>query len=116
MTGASIEWNGDQITAAVKDATAKGLFSAAEHVLEEANRVVPLEEGTLDRSGVASVDEPSLTAAVSFDTPYAARQHEELGWRHAKGRTAKYLETPLVETRDAQGQIIADTIRRATGG
>ena len=34
-------------------------------------------------------------AAVSYDTPYAIRQHEDLSYKHDAGRKAKYLEDPL---------------------
>jgi hypothetical protein len=59
------------------------------------------------------VDEPSLTAMVSYDTPYAVRQHEELQWRHAPGRTAKYLENSLNAARPEIAAIIAAQVRRA---
>jgi len=32
---------------------------------------------------------------ISFNTPYARRQHEELGYNHPLGGKAKYLETPF---------------------
>ncbi len=32
---------------------------------------------------------------ISFNTPYAWRQHEELGYNHPRGGKAKYLETPF---------------------
>jgi hypothetical protein len=62
---------------------------------------------------VASVDISQGTAAVSYDTVYAVRQHEELTWRHAPGRTAKYLEGPLAEELDTVREIIAAELRRA---
>jgi hypothetical protein len=74
---------------------------------------VPIEEATLERSGVVSVDESSVTAAVSYDTPYAIRQHEEMGYRHDAGRTAKYLERPLHEENGTITEIIAAQVRRA---
>jgi hypothetical protein len=74
---------------------------------------VPIEEATLERSGVVSVDESSMTSAVSYDTPYAVRQHEELSYRHDPGRTAKYLEGPLREEKDTILAIIAAQVRRA---
>jgi hypothetical protein len=77
------------------------------------NEVVPLDEAELQRSGTASVDLPSLTAMVSYDTPYAARQHEELTWRHAPGRTAKYLENSLNSARPEVTALIAAELRRA---
>ena len=74
-------------------------MDAAEFLLEEANRHVPLEESTLEKSGKASVDESTLTAAVSYDTPYARRQHEDVNLRHADGRTAKWLQNALTANR-----------------
>jgi hypothetical protein len=100
---------------AVHAAAAQGLFLGAEHLLQLSREQVPIEEGTLERSGVASVDEAALTAAVSFDTPYAVRQHEELGYRHDAGRKAKYLEDPLNAERDAVSRIVAGEISKVTG-
>src|SRR5262249_2493836 len=88
---AKLTWHGARAKQRVRDGLVKGLGLAAEHLLTESRKVVPLEEGTLERSGVASVDEVELQAAVSYDTVYAVRQHEELDWKHAPGRTAKYL-------------------------
>lgn len=90
-----------------------GLTMGMEHVLQEARRITPNEEGTLERSGRASVDAGSLTGAVSFDTPYAVRQHEELGYRHSDGRTAKYLERPLTANTDVVLDLVAAQVRRA---
>jgi hypothetical protein len=84
-----------------------------EHLLQVSRERVPIEEATLERSGVVSVDESSMTAAVSYDTPYAVRQHEELSYRHDPGRTAKYLEGPLREEKDTILAIIAAQVRRA---
>jgi hypothetical protein len=50
---------------------------------------------------------------VSYDTPYAARQHEELDWRHAPGRQAKYLEQPLNAERATVLDLVAAQMRRA---
>ncbi|HEY8985673.1 MAG TPA: hypothetical protein VIU15_39645 [Streptomyces sp.] len=97
----------------IRDAAARGLFLAAEHVLQVSDEVVPLDEAALQRSGAASVDEPSLTAMVSYDTPYAVVQHERLDYRHAPGRTAKYLENSLNSERAQVAAIIAAQVRRA---
>ncbi len=95
----------------VKEAAARGLAIAADHVYRVAANLAPIEEGTLARSGGPSVDQGKLTAAISFDTPYAARQHEELHWRHDSGKQAKFLESAMNSEKDAVTQIIADTIR-----
>jgi hypothetical protein len=97
----------------LRAAAARGLFLGAEHVLGLATDRVPLDEGYLQSTGTASVDEPSLTGMVSFDGPYAVRQHEELTWRHAPGRTAKYLENALNAARPEVAALIAAELRRA---
>lgn len=108
-----LDWHGAAVTARERAGGVQGLELAVEHLLGVTNRRVPLEEATLQRSGVASVDPGELKGAVSYDTVYAHRQHEELTWRHAPGRTAKYLEGPLLEERDTLQGLIAAAIRRA---
>lgn len=108
-----VEWNGAQVTAKEKAGLIAGLTNAAEHLLGEARAIVPIQEATLERSGVASVDRSSMTAAVSFDTPYAVRQHEELTWKHDPGRQAKYLEQPAMTERGTMHELMAAALRRA---
>lgn len=95
----------------VKAGAVRGLTLGAEYVLGESNQVVPIEEGTLGRSGAASVDPSTLRAAVSYDTPYAVRQHEDLSLRHDPGRQAKYLENTMNAEVGAVRKIIADAIK-----
>jgi hypothetical protein len=92
---------------------ARGLYLGAEHVLGVSNDRVPLDEAALQRSGTASVDPPTLTGMVSYDTPYAVVQHERLDFRHAPGREAKYLENSLNESRQVVAALIAAELRRA---
>lgn len=99
------------IAPAVRKAAARGAAIAAEHVLGESNKKAPIEESTLIRSGTVSTDPENLKAAVSYDTPYAVKQHEDMGLRHDAGREAKYLENAMnAETATVQ-QIIAKTIK-----
>lgn len=107
-----MKWWGDKAKGKASKGAARGLMFGSEHVLDQANRVVPVAQdgGTLLRSGVADIDESELTAAVSYDTVYAARQHEELTWQHAPGKQAKYLEMPLNEAQ--QSGVVARLIAR----
>lgn len=100
---------GDAEAAATAGA-GRGMVLATEHLLAESRALAPIEEGTLERSGVASQD--GLRGAVSYDTVYAARQHEELTWRHDAGRQAKYLEQPLHTGAEDRNALIAAEIRR----
>lgn len=106
-------WRGDRAKGKARRGAVDGLKLGAEHVLGESRKQVPHEEGTLERSGVASVDEVTMTAAVSYDTPYAARQHEELTWQHDDGRNAKYLEKPMAAERDTVSALYQAQIRKA---
>ena len=69
----------------------KGIRACANLLLEESRKQVPLDTGALSRSGMVSSER--LTAAVSYDTPYAVRWHENhANFQH--GRKMKYLEDP----------------------
>jgi hypothetical protein len=138
----TLKWYGAKAKDAERKGAARGLMLGAEHVLEEANRIVPIEEGTLARSGVASVEGGSSRvevggpdggpfslvrkggttgdvpkAAVTYDTPYAVRQHEELDYHHDAGRQAKYLETPINDSgvKRKVEELIAREIKRQLG-
>ncbi|MFD3902970.1 hypothetical protein HXS80_20495 [Streptomyces sp. CB04723] len=113
MTRARLTWNGDAVIRGTRASAARGLRLGAEHVLQVSRGRAPIEEGTLERSGTATVDEDELRAAVAYDTPYAVRQHEEMDYRHDAGRTPKYLELPMAEEAGTVGEIIAAEMRRA---
>ena len=94
----------------------RGVTLGAEYVLGESVKVAPIEEGTLSRSGKTSAEMQggdTAVAAVSYDTPYAARQHEEMDWRHDPGRQAKYLEQPLNAAAPTVAKIYAQAAREA---
>jgi hypothetical protein len=97
-------------TARERAGAARGVANAVEHLLGLAQDVVPVQEGIL--KGTGATDTADLEGTVSFDTEYAARQHEETTWRHDPGRQAKYLEEPLATHRMELRDIIAAGIRR----
>lgn len=101
------------LTQASQEGAARALALAGEFVLGESNRIIPLEEGTLESTGGVGVDEANLQANVSYTSVYAARQHEELTWRHDPGREAKFLEKAAERNQQQVGQIIAQALREA---
>ena len=118
-----MDWFGPKVDQIITGAARRGLKLAMEHLLQVSNERVPIEEGTLMRSGKAGVDEAELIGMVTYsarndkdDYDYAVRQHEDLTLRHAAGRTAKFLEAPLLEEKDTLARIVAETIRRASQG
>lgn len=97
---ATVRWKIDlrpMAVARVRAAVGDALSDAAEHILEEANRTVPIEEGVLTGSGNTDVDASAGVASIYYDTPYAARQHEDTSLRHDPGRRAKWLELTVTE-------------------
>jgi hypothetical protein len=87
------------------------LRAAGEHILEEANRTVPLREGVLQATG--SVDSDESQAVISYDGPYARRQHEEMTYRHAPGRRAKWLQLTVQERASAVVGYLERALRGA---
>ncbi|MFD4918884.1 hypothetical protein ACFWNR_37490 [Streptomyces virginiae] len=112
MSRARLRWNGDAATAAIRSGLVRGLTLAGELTLQATRQRVPIAEGTLERSGAASVDEATMTAAVSYDTPYAARVHEDMNARHSPGRSAKYVESVLPTVAADVQAVIAAQVRR----
>lgn len=105
-------------TTAINDGAEHGMRLVVEHLLTEANKNVPHDEGTLERSGDTGVqvDGGKVSGSVSYDTPYAVRQHEDLALHHdGKGR-AKWLESTLTGETDTVREILATAIRSGVGG
>lgn len=116
-----MDWSGDLLTnlgrlpAATRRGALRAVALGAEHVLGKSSKLVPIEEGTLSRSGKTSAEMQgdAAVAAVSYDTPYAVRQHEEMGYRHDPGRQAKYLEGPMGSEAKTVAKIYAQVTREA---
>lgn len=110
----SATFSGKNPLSNIKAAQLRGANLAAEHLLGESRKLVPIEEGTLERSGAASAEQSGgeTRLAVSYDTPYAVMQHEAMHYQHDQGRQAKYLETAI----NANGDTALDIIARAVRG
>ena len=93
----------------------KGLELGAHHLLQVSRKLVPHEEGTLENSGKVSADTTGHRAAVSFDTPYAVRQHEEMDYAHDDGRQAKYLEQPMHTEAATIAKLAQGSVKREMG-
>lgn len=108
----SIQWN-TRAGEAITEAAQTGIFEAAEALLDQAIEKTPVQDGILRASGRATQE--GLVSAVSFNTPYAVKQHEELGYQHPNGGEAKYLEKPANSFGPTMEQIVAQAIVRDTG-
>jgi hypothetical protein len=94
-----------------KDAQLRALWIAGEHVLSVSNEQVPFEEGDLAASGGVSQDESSGKTAISYNTDYAVKQHEDMTLKHDSGRNAKFLENALNSEIETVRLIVANGIK-----
>ncbi len=109
-----MHWYGREVNAIIRKAAADGLLEAAEALRADAAQEVPLEEGTLQRSGEVDIDRQVLKATVSYDTPYAVKQHEDRTLSHPNGRKAKYLEDPANANAARYMGHVAQRIKQAS--
>lgn len=108
----------DGLERRLRHALTEATKAIGEDLLGEAQRRAPIEEGTLRASGDLELRQThdGVEAIVSFNTVYAARQHEETEWQHPLGGEAKYLEGPLRERAPRYNRVIAAAAARALGG
>lgn len=106
----------DPIIARQKAAATEASEAFMDLVLGEAARLAPIEEGTLRAAGDRRTEDHGNAVEVIgfFALPYAARQHEEIGWRHPLGGQAKYLETPFNAASGRYESIVAAAVRAVT--
>jgi hypothetical protein len=106
----------DRLMARQLDAAERACRAWMEHVIGEAQRRAPIEEGTLRATGTVEVERHATGGTVtgSFSTPYAAVQHERLDFNHPRGGQAKYLEGPFKENLPRLEPLIAAAVRSVT--
>lgn len=109
-----ITWNGRQALATLRAATKIGVADALEHLLTESNKIAPLDEGTLTRSGDTDIEDGmnGVKGSVFYDTPYAARLHEHPEYNFQNGREGKYLEKVV----NREVSTVREYISRSIGG
>ncbi|HZK24135.1 MAG TPA: hypothetical protein VFC74_01970 [Oscillospiraceae bacterium] len=130
------KWRIKEAVKIAEKAGLKALRTGGEKIITSAMNNVPIESGTLRRSATTTVGglpnssevyesakdgaemknaypEPlgkEKAVYVSYNTPYARRQHEELGYYHPVGGGPKYLENSFNQNKskvlkDADKQI-----------
>ena len=136
---ANNKWRIKEAVKIAEEAALKALRTGAESILTEAIDETPVDTGTLRRSGTVTVgdipDAEKVYAAaksgtkmknafpqpigkekavyVSYNTPYARRQHEELGYNHPLGGKAKYLEDPFNRNKDKVLKYAEKQVKKA---
>lgn len=82
-------------------------------------RLVPVDTGTLRRSGILLLAREKGSAMIEVvmgyggaASAYALRQHENLSYRHKQGQQAKYLEEPVRARQEKLSQNIQRRMQR----
>lgn len=109
------------VVAKLHDRLDEAARAGADVILDRSQELVPVEGrpdthgGTLAESGrvvtAGDVNVPGL-AAITYDGPYAAYQHEGIEFAHPHGGQAKFLETALNEQAEQAVEKAGDAIRR----
>ena len=133
------KWRIKEAVKIAEEAGLKALRTGAEAILTEAIDETPFESGTLRRSGTVTVgglpdgaqvyeaaesgsdmkdafpgpEGKEKAVYISFNTPYARRQHEELGYNHPRGGKAKYLEDPFNRNKKKVLQYAEKQVKKA---
>lgn len=81
----------------ITKAAIKGMKVTAQNILGESKKIVPVDTHTLQESGHIKTDTIKQITTISYNTPYALKQHEDPNLNHPKGGEAKYLEKPFNE-------------------
>lgn len=92
-------------------AALKGQKALALNILGESQKLVPVDTSTLKRSGHVSTERNITT--ISYNTPYALKQHEDASLNHPKGGEAKYLEKPFNEKVQDMENFISTEVYKA---
>jgi len=114
----------DPLAAILAAAGPRANLTLARALLEEANAIVgdavalvPVRRGILRASADVSlprITRTSVTLELGFGgaaSDYAVAQHENLTYRHARGRTAKFLETPALARAEGMDRRLARRLR-----
>jgi len=136
---ANNKWRIKEAVKIAEEAGLKALRTGAEAILTEAIDEAPIDTGTLRRSGTVTVgalpdgaqvyeaaesgsnmknafpgpEGKEKAVYISFSTPYARRQHEELGYNHPRGGKAKYLEDPFNRNKKKVLKYAAKQVKKA---
>lgn len=134
-------WRGNEAKKIVVEAAREALWTAGEDLIEKVQNEVPVLSGTLRRSATVTEGQlpdmeqvyeqakagrtmkdafrgailgtlKQLSVYVSYNTPYARRQHEE-DYRHPLGGRRKYLESTFNLRRQAMLNYVNAQIDRA---
>lgn len=97
-------------------AVRRGLLKAGLFLQRKSQQVVPIDTGALRNSAFtrAGGTETNPEVRVGYTQAYAIYVHERQDLRHAKGKSAKYLEGPARQYRQEIVDIVLGEVKGAT--
>ena len=116
MADVTAVWRGAEYSARVGVASASGLNDGAELLRSLSVPRAPVDTSMLRQTAQVALASPmDLESAVTYDTPYAVKQHNDLDLNHPNGGEAQYLLRPLMEDGQKILEVIAKPIRAVAG-
>jgi hypothetical protein len=111
---------GAELEARLRAAAVVGLEEVGHVILETAKHEIPVGDPAVDPdpnvslrdSGHVEVERAGRSVVIVFDTPYAAKQHEQQRYAHPRGGHAKFLERPLMAMLPRIEGILASEVRK----
>ena len=131
MTGLrEVEHNLNEAIDEIKGDVSEGIQDVGLDLLRRSVKLAPVRTGDLRGSGYVDfegqeiakgtdsggvIQKPKIkkslgnpSAEVGFGVPYAAKQHEEVGYNHPRGGQAKYLEEPMKKNTSRYVELIRE--------
>ena len=126
MGSVEFTWNGQEVERKIREAAQEALWLTGQAILSDAHQNIPLDHGILrasgrvtmgnlpnpsieyekaksgkgsDSMGSAILPSTAITAFVSYNTPYAARLHENMNWKprsRKKMPSGNWVDKPAV--------------------
>jgi len=100
------------IESEIVESAFKGIKKLGEVILGESQKLVPVDTGTLKDSGTTQSSKKDHSVTISYNTPYARKQHEDNTLNHPRGGQAKYLERPFNEKAGEAESYIANELQK----
>ena len=113
MSDHRFKWRGEEAERLIRETAFRAILDGAEVILTEAIDEAPFKSGTLRRSGTVTEAPQDNAVYISFNTPYAVKQHEDLTLKHPRGGKAKYLEDPFKRNAKKVERLVALRVKAA---
>lgn len=98
------------------DRAVQRLGQNCDFILSESKKEVPWDTTHLLQTGTVEPVSGEDAFEIGYNTPYAARQHENMTFHHPKpGTKAKFLEDPAMRIAPTIADDIANYLREALG-